>query len=141
MQYQIFGSTVFVRIDRGERVVESLYRVCEQEQVLLGAISGLGAVDEAEVGLYEVEKKYFNPILLKGEREMTSVNGNVTVKDGKPYLHLHATFADQSGNVCGGHLREAKISATAEIFIEILKGKVGRAYLPAIGIQNLNFEK
>ena len=115
MTYRIFGDTIVARIDRGEEIVQSLKAICEKENV-----------GHAVVGLYRVgEKKYYSNTL-DGEMEMTALTGNVTEKDGEVYLHLHANFADAQGHVFGGHLNEAVVSATCEMFIHTVKGSVGR---------------
>ncbi|MGX8701858.1 PPC domain-containing DNA-binding protein [Caproiciproducens sp.] len=126
MTYRIFGDTIVARIDRGEEIVQSLKAVCEKENVGLASVTALGAVGHAVVGLYRVgEKKYYSNTL-DGEMEMTALTGNVTEKDGEVYLHLHANFADAQGHVFGGHLNEAVVSATCEMFIHTVKGSVGR---------------
>ncbi len=126
MVYKIFGDTIVVRIDRGEEIVQSVKTICNKENVRLAGITAIGAVDHVVVGLYRVgEKKYYSNTL-DGEREMTSLIGNVTTKDGEVYLHLHANFADSDGHVVGGHLNEAVVSATCELFIHTVKGSVER---------------
>ena len=126
MMYRIFGDTIVARIDRGEEIVQILKAICEKENVGLASVTALGAVGHAVVGLYRVgEKKYYSNTL-DGEMEMTALTGNVTQKDGEVYLHLHANFADAQGHVFGGHLNEAVVSATCEMFIHTLKGSVGR---------------
>ncbi|MDF1495530.1 PPC domain-containing DNA-binding protein [Caproiciproducens sp. CPB-2] len=126
MTYRIFGDTIVARIDRGEEIIQSLKAICEKENVGLASVTALGAVGHAVVGLYRVgEKKYYSNTL-DGEMEMTALTGNVTEKDGEVYLHLHANFADAQGHVFGGHLNEAVVSATCEMFIHTVKGSVGR---------------
>lgn len=126
MIYKKFGDTIVARIDRGEEILASVKSICEKEQVKLASISALGAVDHVVVGLYKVaEKRYFSNTF-EGEMEMTSLTGNVSVKNEEVYLHMHADFADAEGHVFGGHLTEAVISGTCEMFIHTLNGAVGR---------------
>ena len=134
MKYKRFGSTLAVRIDRGEEIVKSVAAVCEKERVTCGSIEGIGAVDHAVVGLYRVaEKKYYSNTF-DGEMEMTSLLGNVSEKDGKVYLHFHANFAKADGQVIGGHLNEAVISGTGELFIRIVDDTLGRRPDPVTGL-------
>ena len=46
--------------------------------------------------------------------------------DGKPYLHVHITVADVDGHSFGGHLKSVRIGGTAEIFLTVIDGHVGR---------------
>ena len=103
MDYRRFGNTVAVRIDRHEEVMEKLEEICGKEGILLGSISGLGAASYVEMGLYDVEKKAFTGTVLEEPLEVT-VNG-------KAY---------------GGHLKKCVIGGTAEIFIQVADGHVGR---------------
>ena len=126
MDYRRFGNTVVIRIDRYEEVMEKIQEICEKEGILLGSISGLGAASYVEMGLYDVEKKAFAGTILEQPLEVTSLIGSVTEMDGKPYLHVHIGAADVTGKAYGGHLKKCVIGGTAEIFIHVADGHVGR---------------
>jgi uncharacterized protein len=138
MQCKKYGNTLAIRVDRGEELIKSIQRACEQENVAFGFITGIGAADHVVVGLYRVaEQKYYSNTF-DGEMEMTSLLGSVTEMDGKTYLHLHANFAKSDGQVIGGHLNEAVISGTGEIFVRILDGKMGRRRDSVTGLNIFN---
>lgn len=134
MKYVKTGGVIAVRVDRGEEIVRSLQAVCSQEGVTFASVTGIGAVGRAVVGLYRVAEKKFISNTFEGELEMTSLSGSVTEKDGKQYLHLHATFAGPDGGAVGGHLVEAVVSGTAEIFVNTLGGTMGRRTDPVTGL-------
>jgi len=139
MQYKRYGAKILVRLDPGEEVLASIAEVCTQEGVRLGAVSGLGAVDRAKVGLFNpVTKEYLSTVLEK-PFEITNLTGNVSQMDGKLYLHLHITLGDAEHNCFGGHLNEARVSATAEIWIDEVEGSVDREFSPTIGLNLLKF--
>ncbi|QEY34543.1 DNA-binding protein [Caproiciproducens galactitolivorans] len=126
MEYKRIGDTLVARIDRGEEILQNLKTICEKENIRLASVSAIGAVDHAVIGLYRVEEKKYYKNTFDGEMEMTSLTGNVTEQEGQVYLHLHANFAGADGHVVGGHLNEAVISGTCEMFIRTLPGNVGR---------------
>lgn len=127
MKYRRFGDDILVRIDRGEEILSKLTYLVEQEKIHLGAVSGIGAVDHIKIGLYEVEKQEYHQDEFKGEEmEITSLVGNISTKNGAPYLHLHGTFAGKDKSVIGGHVNEAHISATSEIWIHVVEGEIDR---------------
>ena len=126
MKYQRFGSTVVVRIDRGEEVLEQLKTVCEKENVLLGSVSAIGATDDFTVGVFDTDTKVYKENVYTGAHEIVSLLGNVTAMNGKHYAHLHMCAANEAGNAVGGHLNRAVISATCELFISVIDGAVDR---------------
>lgn len=134
MEYRKSGSLIALRVDRGEEIVSSIMTVCEKEHIAFGSISGIGAVDHAVVGLYHVAEQKYVSNTFDGELEMTSLLGNATEKDGRTYLHFHAAFAKGDGTVVGGHLNEAVVSGTAEIFIQTAPDVIGRKVDPATGL-------
>ena len=150
MQSKVFegksgeGRIHFLRLDKGEELVATLKDYCQQEKVALGQINGLGAVGSFVVGLFEPEKKEYLSGEHEGAFEIVGLTGNVTKMKGQTYLHLHASFADQENKVWGGHLNEAWISATGEIWISEICGAgvedVDREFSEEIGLNLLKFE-
>lgn len=123
-----------IRLEKGEEIVQSIIDTCEEYNVKLGIITGIGAIDYVEVGYFNVvEKKYYSNEF-KGNLEILSLMGNITNKDGKVYVHPHLTFADEEGNAKGGHLNKAIISATGEIFIEKIDDNIGRVFSDEVGL-------
>lgn len=134
MEYRKSEDMIALRVDRGEEIVSCIKYVCEKEHITFGSIAGIGAVDRVVVGLYHVAEKKYVSNTFEGEMEMTSLLGNATEKGGQTYLHFHAAFAKENGQVVGGHLNEAVVSGTAEIFIHTAPGTIGRKTDPATGL-------
>lgn len=139
MQYRVFGDTYVVRLQRGEEVLACLRELCEKESISLGTVSAIGAVNHVVVGVYRVDEQKYVANTFDGVMELTSLMGNITEKDGEPYLHLHATFRDLTGKVIGGHLNEAVVSATCELFVRKVEGHVGRRLDPETGLNIFDF--
>ncbi|SFG77281.1 PPC domain-containing DNA-binding protein [Oribacterium sp. WCC10] len=126
MDYRVFGDQIVLRVDRGEEIMASVTKVCEEENIRLGSIVGLGAADHLVMGLYDVDAQQFNETRLDIPLEITSIVGNITEINGKPYLHIHINASDSEGHTYGGHLKEVRISGTSELFITVIDGHVGR---------------
>lgn len=139
MQYRVFGDTYVVRLQRGEEVLACLRELCEKESISLGTVSAIGAVNHVVVGVYRVDEQKYVANTFDGVMELTSLMGNITEKDGEPYLHLHATFGDLTGKVIGGHLNEAVVSATCELFVRKVEGHVGRRLDPETGLNIFDY--
>ena len=57
---------------------------------------------------------------------LTSLTGSINTMNGEFYSHIHMSCGDEQGHVVGGHLNKAIISATCEMFINIIDGEVDR---------------
>lgn len=120
------GNTLIVRVDRGEELIEGIKTAIKKEKIRLGIVSGIGAASSTTLGVYNVEEQKYYQSVFNGIHEITHLAGNVSEMDGETYLHLHITIADEKGHAHGGHLNEAIIGATSEIFIQIIDGSVDR---------------
>ena len=139
MEYRRFGDTYVVRLNKGEEVIESLKELCSEEEIKLAEVTGLGASNLVEIGVFNVKTKEYNTKVFEGMFEITSLVGNVTRKDEDVYLHLHINFGDPEGSVFGGHLVRARISATGELIVRKIDGEVGRKLSDEIGLNLLEF--
>lgn len=141
MEYRKFGDTFVLRLEPNEEICGSILALAEAENIALAEISGLGAVDEFTVGAFNTETKEYRSNTFRGIYEIVSLTGTLTRKDGAPYLHAHFAAGDLQGQVVGGHLNRANISATAEIVIRAIAGTVERKFSEAIGLNLFSFEK
>lgn len=139
MEYRRFNDIYIVRMDRGEEIVATLADLCEKENIRLASVAAIGAVDRAVVGLYDVGEKVYHKKEFNEPMEIASLLGTVTEKDGKPYLHLHATLCDAQMQTHGGHVNELHISATCEMVLRLIPGEVGRRLDEGIGLNLFDF--
>ena len=139
MEYKKFNNTYVVRINKGEEIVQKIKELCEKEDIKTAEITGLGASNLVEIGIFNVNTKEYKTTTFEGMFEITSLVGNVTRKDGEVYLHMHINFSDETGLVKGGHLVKCRISATSEIIINKIDGEVGRKLSDEIGLNLIKF--
>lgn len=140
MEYQKFNDTYVLRINKGEEVVSKIKELCEKEDIKLAEITGLGASNLVEIGLFNVNTKEYKTNTFEGMFEITSLIGNVTTKNNETYLHIHINFSDDTNEVKGGHLVRCIISATSEIIINKINGRVERELSEKIGLNLMKFE-
>ena len=126
MRYSVLGTNYVIRLDAGEKVVESLLSLCEREGIGSGFFNGLGAVGEAELGHFDPSSNDYSWVKLSGSYEIVSLYGNIGVVDGKPFIHAHAALGDRTFAVRGGHLREAVVSVTCEVTLTRFRDDIGR---------------
>ncbi|MCT4584814.1 MAG: DNA-binding protein [Peptostreptococcaceae bacterium] len=126
MDYRACNNKIILRIDKGEEIVSTLNDLCSKLNIKTAFISGIGACDRGTIGFLDLQTKEYLKYEFEEEFEITSLIGNITRKDEKPYIHLHINLSNKDMQTFGGHLNEAYISATCEILIDIIDIDVDR---------------
>lgn len=140
MEYRRFEDRVVLRIQKNEEILESIKEVCDREHIALADISGIGAVNDVILGVFNSEKFKYESQHFTGDMEIASCTGNVTRMNGETYLHLHMVVGNiTKGITYAGHLNQAKISLTGEFILHVINGQVGRKYSPEVGLNLLKF--
>ena len=134
MEYKKFENMIVARIDRGEEITEQVKAIALKENIKLAEINALGAVDDFTVGVFDVNEKKFHGNHFSGAYEIVSLHGSINTMNGEYYSHLHMSAADETGHTVGGHLNNARISATCEMFIQIIDGTVDRYHDEETGL-------
>jgi predicted DNA-binding protein with PD1-like motif len=97
------------------------------EQSLPGAfITGIGVIKDVVLGFFNSDTKEYERMEVEGPVELLALNGNCTWKEKEPFVHLHAVIGREDGSVIGGHLLEAKIGVTGEIFVHKIDKRLER---------------
>lgn len=126
-------------LDNHVEISEALAAFCSEKNIISGTVSGLGAVNEATF-------RYLNPNTMKyvdktieEQMEITNLTGNISRKDGKPYLHLHITASRSDYSCVGGHLLTARINGACELVLEAYDAPIGRRLDTETGLNMYDF--
>lgn len=139
MEFRKFEDKYIIRLEKGEDIVESLNEFVNKQDIRLGKVTGIGAVNSIEIGLFHTKKKEYHSKKIEGDMEIVSLAGNISTMKGEKYLHLHIAVGDEDLKVHGGHLNSAKVSATAEIVVDVIDGEIGREFSEDIGLNLIKF--
>ncbi len=102
--------------------MDRLYHVVRKKGITAASLTAFGAVEKASVGFFVGDGQY-STITCDGPLEVLSCVGNVSLKEGKPFIHAHIAVADKEGKAYGGHLMPGCIvSATFEVTILVYEG-------------------
>ena len=134
MKYRKVGEKIFVSLQTGDSINKSLTEISVKENISNAWINGIGAIDSVEVGYMDVVNKKYQKRNFNDNYELISLIGNITIKDGVPFVHTHITFSDTEYKVFGGHLFDAKITATGEIILTVADSKIDRQFNENVGI-------
>lgn len=112
-----FSEGYLLRLERDEEVTESLTRFLEEKEIRAGTVSGLGGVADAELGFYDLPTKTYLRRVIPGNLELVNYLGNVTLLDGKPFIHAHAVVSGKDYQAYSGHFFKARVAVTGEFVI------------------------
>lgn len=104
----------------GDEIVEKLTEFLIENSITAGIVSGIGAASEAVLNFFNMETKEYQEKSFTDEYEILSLMGNVSLKEDKPFAHLHIVLGTEDYSCIGGHLKSAVIGATCEIVIQRL---------------------
>ena len=127
-----------IRLERGDKIIESIKNFCNENDVKLGYFFGIGALDQVELAHYIVENKKYSSKKFNEALEIVNLIGNVATMDNEIYLHCHITLSDKDMKAIAGHLVEGKIAATCEIILIPLNSEINRKYDDFIGLNLLD---
>ena len=116
------SSTHYIgRLEYGDDLLAALTAFCVTHNITAGTIAIIGAVQKVTFGYYsQTEKKYTGCHELNKKLEIASGMGNISLKDGKPFCHIHGVFADYDGTTSGGHIMPGTIVFACEFSIQSL---------------------
>ena len=134
MQFQKVGKDYLINIDKDEKVVETLTRFCKENGIKNAKLSGIGAVKKTEIGAYDLLKKEYIKREYSEILELLSLEGNVALKDGQPFIHAHVVLSDHKMQTLGGHLFETTVGVAGEFFLTQFDGNAYRELKPDIGL-------
>ncbi|HLG71402.1 MAG TPA: PPC domain-containing DNA-binding protein [Chloroflexota bacterium] len=138
MEYQEFGGRFVVRLESGEPVIETLTKFLADQQVGFANVSAAGAVKAVRLGYWNAQSKQYQYKDFDEQLETVSFQGNSSLKEGKPFLHIHGVFGRSDYSVVGGHVKEAWTHPTFEIWLRVEDMPVRRAHDDATGLDLLD---
>jgi len=115
--------TYIGQLPLGADLYEGLAQIVQREDIRLGRIQAIGATTHAVVAYYDQIVRKYMPMEFAGGMEILSCNGNVSIRDGKPFVHVHIQLGDRQGKVFGGHVLPGTKIFACEVFIEEFEGE------------------
>jgi predicted DNA-binding protein with PD1-like motif len=101
------------RLERGEEVVATLRLLCEQERIRAAWIRGCGILEWADLAEWDPRREAWNsPRRVEGLLTLTSLQGNVAIRNGPLWVQLWVSLARERGGIgeaFGGMLAAARV--------------------------------
>jgi predicted DNA-binding protein with PD1-like motif len=126
-----------LRLVRGEEIQAALAAFVRRARLKSGALIGLGAARDIELGYYNLHRREYVRRRFRGEHELAALVGNVAWDGKEPVCHVHAVISDKKCATFSGHLFRATVAATCEVSVLPGTRRLVRRVEPDTGLKLL----
>ncbi len=134
MQYALSDGVYLMTLERGELAVATLQQFATTKGIKNGYFTGIGAVDQLTCGYYDLAQKQYYFTEYHDLVEVVSLTGNIFLKDGTPFVHVHGVFTNTTNAAFGGHIVEMRVGVTLEVVFTPLASAHTRVPNECIGL-------
>ena len=120
---------------KGDEVMSGLTDFARQNKVTSASFTAIGAFSHATVAWFDDSRKEFKLIPIKQQVELVSMIGNIALVNDKPVVHTHVSVASSDGTVRGGHVIDAFVFPTLELFITVYPRALNKQPDQATGLE------
>lgn len=115
--------TIIGQFPFGTDLLDVLTQFVQKEKIRTGRINGIGATTHAVVAYYDQTQKKYLSMEFPGGMEILNLQGNVSIRDEKPFVHVHLLLGNPEGKVFGGHLMPGTKIWACEVIIDEFTGE------------------
>ncbi len=109
-------------LSRGDDLLGALEELCSGRKVACGVLTVIGSLSRARLAFYDQREKRYLSFPVEGPVEIAAGTGNVSLRGGKPFCHVHLVLSDAAGRSRGGHLVPGCEVFAAEVHLIELEG-------------------
>jgi predicted DNA-binding protein with PD1-like motif len=120
---------------KGDEVMSGLTDFASQNKVTSGSFTAIGAFSHATVAWFDDARKEFKLIPIKQQVELVSMIGDIALVNDQPAVHTHVSVASSDGTVRGGHVINAFVFPTLELFITVYPTELHKQLDEATGLK------
>ena len=118
----------------GSKIPDSITAIAKKEGVSTAAVEGIGGVERLRLAYFNHGAKKYEEHDFEEFLEVTSFLGNVTSKDGAPFLHAHGTFGRRDLSVLAGHVVSATVFPLLEVVVTPTTNRALRKFDDTLGL-------
>lgn len=117
------GKAAMIRLEQGEDLYEGVSQGVRDLDIEAGTVQVIGGLTHAKFAYYNQDSREYEEHEFPGGWEIASCLGNVSIKDGEPFLHAHLVVSGPDGKALGGHLVPGSKVFLAEVYVRALGGE------------------
>jgi predicted DNA-binding protein with PD1-like motif len=111
--------TYLLVLATGDEVTSGIAEFAQKYQVKNAHYTAFGDATSAKFGWFDKDRKMFKLADISEPSEVTGLVGDISLYNGKPFAHSHASVATSDGICHGGHLLELIVGPTFEFYITV----------------------
>ncbi len=120
MRSQLLGKTpannYILVFETGDSIIDGMLEFVREHKIRSGFFYGVGACHHVTLGFFDHKRKEYLRTPVEEQVEVMSLAGNITLFEDAPKIHAHIVIGKQDSTAHGGHLIEAIVSPTLEVF-------------------------
>ena len=120
-----------VILGAGDEAYSGLLDFAEKYHVTSAHFTAIGALSRVALGWLDPQKKMYRENPIHEQIEVASMVGDFALYQGKPAIHTHMVAGRRDGTAEGGHVIEAIVSPTLEVFVTVDPVALHKKYDPA----------
>ncbi|MBW1835516.1 MAG: DUF296 domain-containing protein [Deltaproteobacteria bacterium] len=133
------GRRFIGRLPHGRDLIQSVENFCQDVSIQMATFSVLGTVTSAILGTYDQKQMVYVTFMENSPLEIVACTGNVSIKDGRPFVHAGIVLSDEQGKIIAGHLFSETVVFAGEIDLQELIGDpLERTYNHKTGLMQWN---
>ena len=119
----------------GDELAKGLKDFAAEQALADASFKAIGALAAVKLAWFNPQtKKYQIAVDLKEQVELLSMIGDVAQHEGRPVVHAHVVVGRSDGTTAGGHLLEASVRPTCEVFLTESPVELSKALDPETGL-------
>ena len=109
--------TFAVVFDTGDEVATGLLAFAKEKGLAASHFTAIGAFSDVTFGFFDLGTKDYQKLQINEQVEVLSLIGDIALSKGEPKVHAHVVVGKADGTAHGGHLMEAHVRPTLEVFM------------------------
>jgi uncharacterized protein len=101
----------------GDEILTELLRFAKDKNLTAAHFTAVGACERVTLAFFDLEKKDYEKIPVNEQVEVMSLLGNIALYKNEPRIHSHIVIGKRDGTAHGGHLIDASVRPTLEMFL------------------------
>lgn len=128
------GVAKIYSLKAGTLLPDEILKIAERERIRTARVEAIGGVKKLRIAFFNHESKKYEEHDYEEFLEVTGLLGNVTLKEGRPFLHMHGTFGRRDTTVVGGHLVSATVFPLLELVITRAENTARKKFNKKLGL-------